>query len=64
MVAAADSWREAGTREVSAADAPIRRARNRNVQGLGLVDVEKIIGASRAAVPRYPSTGSNEVLAP
>ncbi|YCQ18760.1 helix-turn-helix domain-containing protein (plasmid) [Arthrobacter sp. Z1-15] len=60
MAAAAEHGRKAGRREVTTADARVRRARDLRAQGLTAVDIGKIIGASRATVYRYLSIGTAE----
>jgi DNA invertase Pin-like site-specific DNA recombinase len=60
MAAAAEHGRKAGRREVTAAHAKVKRARDLRAQGLAPADIEKIIGVSRATVYRYLNVGSSE----
>ncbi len=60
MAAAADNGRKAGRREITTADAKVKRARAPKGPGPCPADIEKIIGASRATVYRYLSIGSTE----
>lgn len=62
MAAAAEHGRKAGRREVTAAHAKVKRARDLKAQGLTPADIGKIIGASRATVYRYLSLASDELI--
>ncbi|MCY0905778.1 recombinase family protein [Arthrobacter sp. H14-L1] len=58
MAVAASHGRKAGRREVTAAHANVKRARDLKTQGLKPADIGKIIGASRATIYRYLSMES------
>jgi DNA invertase Pin-like site-specific DNA recombinase len=60
VAVAAEHGRRAGRREVTAADARVKRARDLKAQGLAPADIGKIIGVSRATVYRYLSIDSNK----
>ncbi|OUM45671.1 invertase [Arthrobacter agilis] len=59
---AAEHGRKAVRREVTAAHAKVKRARDLKAQGLAPADIGKIIGTSRATVYRYLSIGTSEAL--
>jgi DNA invertase Pin-like site-specific DNA recombinase len=61
MAAAAEHGRKAGRREVTAAHAEVKRARDLKAQGLTPADIGKVIGASRATVYRYLRLASDEL---
>lgn len=60
MAAAAEHRPKAGRREVTAAHARVKRARDLKAKGLTPADIGKSIGASRATGYRYLRTDSNE----
>jgi DNA invertase Pin-like site-specific DNA recombinase len=62
MAVAAEHGRKAGRREVTAANAKVKRARDLKAQGLTPADIGKIIGASRATVYRYLTLASDELV--
>lgn len=62
MDVAAEHGRKAGRRAVTTDHVKVRRARDLKAQGLTPADIGKIIGASRAAVYRYLSIGTNGAL--
>jgi DNA invertase Pin-like site-specific DNA recombinase len=62
MAVAAEHGRKAGRREVTAANAKVKRTRDLKAQGLTPADIGKIIGASRATVYRYLTLASDELV--
>ena len=53
MAIAASHGRKAGRRKITSNNAAVQRARELQAQGLKPVDIDKIIGTSRATVYRY-----------